>query len=64
MSCPFTLPMLSRGIRLQIIDPVDRHAPLGSDHLQARHVGPIEPARPLPWRIVETSDRGLPVFTR
>ena len=58
---PVTLPTLYRGVRLHIRDAVDRNEALGSHHVQARNVSPIEPVMPLAWLIVETNDRELPV---
>jgi len=58
---PVTLPTRSRGLRLQIRDPVDRPEALGSPHVHARHVSPLKPVMPLMWRIVETNDNELPV---
>jgi hypothetical protein len=61
---PVTLPTLDRGVRFHIRDAVDRKEALGSHHVQARNVSPIEPVMPLAWLIVETNDRELPVFAR
>ena len=61
---PVSLPTLYRGVRLHIRDAVDRKEALGSHHVQARNVSPLEPVMPLAWLIVETNDRELPVFER
>jgi hypothetical protein len=37
---------------------------LGSHHVEARNVNPTESVMPLAWLVVETNDRGLPVFAR
>jgi hypothetical protein len=58
---PVTLPELYQRIRLYIRGAVDRNEALGSHHVQARNVSPIEPVMPFAWFIVETNDRELPV---
>ena len=58
---PVTLRTLYRGVLLHIRHAVDGNEALGSHHLQARNVSPIEPVMPLAWLIVETNDRELPV---
>jgi hypothetical protein len=60
---PVTLPTLNR-VRLHIRDAVDRNEALGSHHVHARHVSPLEPVMSLAWLIIETNDRELPVFAR